>query len=107
MENVKESQSISSIIAGKSDSEIEDLLDRMLTRLALCDDSKLQDLLHKLLPLSISALSSPSQSVRNKVSVSNFLIPAELLLLLLLWILSILLIQLNRRITEVDFFFPF
>lgn len=102
---MKESQSISSSIAGKSDSEIEDLLDRMLTRLALCDDSKLQDLLHKLLPLSISALSSPSQSVRNKVSVSNFLTPAELLLLL--WILSILLIQLNRRITEVDFFFRF
>ncbi|XP_071911777.1 uncharacterized protein [Coffea arabica] len=58
---------LSSMLSGKSDGEIEDLLDRMLTRLALCDDSKLQDLLSKLLPLSISSLSSSSQSVRNKV----------------------------------------
>ncbi|XP_058196346.1 uncharacterized protein LOC131312529 isoform X1 [Rhododendron vialii] len=51
----------------KSDAEVEELLDRMLTRLALCDDSRLQNLLSKLLPLSISSLSSPSPSVRNKV----------------------------------------
>lgn len=54
-------------MAGKSDEEIEELLDRMLTRLALCDDSKLQSLLSNLLPLSISSLSSSSTSVRNKV----------------------------------------
>ncbi|KAL3530047.1 hypothetical protein ACH5RR_009369 [Cinchona calisaya] len=58
---------LSSMLSGKSDTEIEELLDRMLTRLALCDDSKLQDLLSKLLPLSISSLTSQSQSVRNKV----------------------------------------
>ncbi|KAJ8773217.1 hypothetical protein K2173_028394 [Erythroxylum novogranatense] len=46
----------------------EELLDRMLTRLALCDDSNLQALLSKLLPLTISSLSSSSStSVRNKV----------------------------------------
>jgi proteasome component ECM29 len=43
-------------------------LDRMLTRLALCDDSKLQPLLSKLLPFTISSLSSQSSLVRNKVS---------------------------------------
>lgn len=56
-----------SVLAGKSDSETEELLDRMLTRLALCDDEKLQDLLSKLLPISIAALSTSSQLVRNKV----------------------------------------
>ncbi|CAK9147572.1 unnamed protein product [Ilex paraguariensis] len=56
-----------SALSGKSDSEIEDMLDRMLTRLALCDDSKLQNLLSKLLPLTISSLSSQSPAVRNKV----------------------------------------
>ncbi|KAF8017201.1 hypothetical protein BT93_H2407 [Corymbia citriodora subsp. variegata] len=53
--------------AGKSDAELEETLDRMLTRLALCDDSKLQALLSKLLPFAISSLSSPSSAVRNKV----------------------------------------
>ncbi|XVE59843.1 hypothetical protein DITRI_Ditri05aG0079400 [Diplodiscus trichospermus] len=53
--------------SAKSDAETEELLDRMLTRLALCDDSKLQALLCKLLPLTISSLSSSSQLVRNKV----------------------------------------
>ncbi|MED6198629.1 hypothetical protein PIB30_068265, partial [Stylosanthes scabra] len=57
----------SSMVAGKSDAEVEELLDRMLTRLALCDDSKLQPLLSKLLPLCISSLSSNSAAVRNKV----------------------------------------
>ncbi|EXB37190.1 hypothetical protein L484_013555 [Morus notabilis] len=51
----------------KSDGEIEEMLDRMLTRLALCDDSKLQPLLSKLLPVTISSLSSHSSAVRNKV----------------------------------------
>ncbi|KAF7852405.1 hypothetical protein BT93_L0950 [Corymbia citriodora subsp. variegata] len=50
-----------------SDEELEETLDRMLTRLALGDDSKLQALLSKLLPLAISSLSSPSAAVRNKV----------------------------------------
>ena len=57
----------SSMVAGKSDAEVEDILDRMLTRLALCDDSKLEPLLSKLLPLCISSLSSHSVAVRNKV----------------------------------------
>ncbi|KAG8388927.1 hypothetical protein BUALT_Bualt02G0176200 [Buddleja alternifolia] len=57
----------SSALSGKSDEEKEELLDRMLTRLALCDDSKLQDLLAKILPISIAALSSSSTLLRNKV----------------------------------------
>ncbi|KAL6564853.1 hypothetical protein OROMI_016303 [Orobanche minor] len=57
----------SSALVGKSDDEKEELLDRVLTRLALCDDSKLQDLLVKILPLSIAALSTASTSLRNKV----------------------------------------
>ncbi|KAK6119824.1 hypothetical protein DH2020_046449 [Rehmannia glutinosa] len=57
----------SSALSGKSDEQKEELLDRMLTRLALCDDSKLQDLLAKILPLSIRALSTASTSLRNKV----------------------------------------
>lgn len=62
-----------SMLTGKSDAEIEELLDRMLTRLALCDDSKLQDLLTKLLPLSIASLSSSAPLVRNKViTLSQF-----------------------------------
>nr|KYP73231.1 Proteasome-associated protein ECM29 isogeny [Cajanus cajan] len=60
-----ESSSLSS--AAKSDTEVEEMLDRMLTRLALCDDSKLEPLLSKLLPLCISSLSSQSLPVRNKV----------------------------------------
>ncbi|XP_062082273.1 uncharacterized protein LOC133788708 [Humulus lupulus] len=54
-------------LTGKSDGEIEEMLDRMLTRLALCDDSKLQSLLSKLLPITILSLSSPSSAVRNRV----------------------------------------
>ncbi|XLS83942.1 hypothetical protein HN51_034108, partial [Arachis hypogaea] len=61
------SSKVSSMVAGKSDAEVEELLDRMLTRLALCDDSKLEPLLSKLLPLCISSLSSNSAAVRNKV----------------------------------------
>ncbi|KAL0435305.1 UNVERIFIED_CONTAM: Proteasome adapter and scaffold protein ECM29 [Sesamum radiatum] len=57
----------SAALSGKSDQEKEELLDRMLTRLALCDDPKLQDLLAKILPISIAALSSASTSLRNKV----------------------------------------
>ncbi|PON75687.1 Proteasome component Ecm, partial [Parasponia andersonii] len=59
--------SSSSSLTGKSDGEIEEMLDRMLTRLALCDDPKLQPLLSKLLPITISSLSSHSSAVRNKV----------------------------------------
>ncbi|KAK2971901.1 hypothetical protein RJ640_011682, partial [Escallonia rubra] len=59
--------SSSLVLPQKSDAEMEEMLDRMLTRLALCDDSKLQNLLSKLLPLSISSLSSHSPAVRNKV----------------------------------------
>ncbi|KAF4378493.1 hypothetical protein G4B88_027553 [Cannabis sativa] len=61
------SSSAAAALTGKSDGEIEEMLDRMLTRLALCDDSKLQPLLSKLLPITISSLSSPSSAVRNKV----------------------------------------
>lgn len=52
----------------KSDAEREEMLDRMLTRLALADDSKLQGLLSKILPYCISSLSSQSQSLRKKVN---------------------------------------
>ncbi|KAA8544630.1 hypothetical protein F0562_022642 [Nyssa sinensis] len=62
-----ESSLSSSVSSGKSDAEVEEMLDRMLTRLALCDDSKLESLLSKLLPLSISSLSSQSSAVRKKV----------------------------------------
>lgn len=54
-------------LSGKTDDEKEELLDRMLTRLALCDDSKLQELLARVLPLSIASLASASAPLRNKV----------------------------------------
>ncbi|CAB4278517.1 unnamed protein product [Prunus armeniaca] len=57
----------SSSSSTKSDEEKEEMLDRLLTRLALCDDSKLQPLLSKLLPFTVSSLSSNSSAVRNKV----------------------------------------
>lgn len=57
----------SSASATKSDEEKVEMLDRLLTRLALCDDSNLQPLLSKLLPYTISSLSSQSSAVRNKV----------------------------------------
>uniref|UniRef100_A0A2N9FXH9 Proteasome component Ecm29 N-terminal domain-containing protein n=1 Tax=Fagus sylvatica TaxID=28930 RepID=A0A2N9FXH9_FAGSY len=56
---------------GNSDADREEMLDRMLTRLALCDDSKLQPLLSKLLPLTISSLSSQSLAVRKKWVMPN------------------------------------
>ncbi|GKU93494.1 hypothetical protein SLEP1_g7087 [Rubroshorea leprosula] len=62
-----ESSAAAAAAAPRSDAETEELLDRMLTRLALCDDSKLEALLSKLLPLTISSLSSQSLAVRNKV----------------------------------------
>ncbi|XP_024006382.1 proteasome-associated protein ECM29 homolog isoform X1 [Eutrema salsugineum] len=61
------SSSSSPSLMSKSDGELEEMLDRMLTRLALCDDSKLEALVSKLLPLTISSLSSQSPAVRNKV----------------------------------------
>lgn len=51
-----------------SDAEREEMLDRMLTRLALADDSKLEQLLSKILPYSISSLSTSSPSVRKLVN---------------------------------------
>ncbi|KAF3545684.1 hypothetical protein DY000_02010565 [Brassica cretica] len=60
--------SSSSSLVSKSDGELEEMLDRMLTRLALCDDSKLEALVSKLLPLTISSLSSQSPAVRNKAN---------------------------------------
>ncbi|CAH2033513.1 unnamed protein product [Thlaspi arvense] len=62
------SSSSSPSLMSKSDGELEEMLDRMLTRLALCDDSKLEALVSKLLPLTISSLSSQSPAVRNKAS---------------------------------------
>ncbi|KAF8398207.1 hypothetical protein HHK36_017133 [Tetracentron sinense] len=50
-----------------SDAMREEILDRMLTRLALSDDSMLENLLSKLLPYCISSLSSESLAVRKKV----------------------------------------
>ncbi|KAM1094031.1 hypothetical protein FF1_009080 [Malus domestica] len=57
----------SSASATKWDEEKVEMLDQLLTRLALCDDSNLQPLLSKLLRLTISSLSSQSFAVRNKV----------------------------------------
>lgn len=65
--------SSSSYFTGKSDEEIEEMLDRMLTRLALCDDPQLENLLLKLLPVTISSLSRPSSAVRTKVLSANSL----------------------------------
>ncbi|XP_048426629.1 uncharacterized protein LOC125470903 isoform X2 [Pyrus x bretschneideri] len=56
----------SSASATKSDEEKIEMLDQLLTRLALCNDSSLQPLLSKLLPFTISAPSSQSSAVRNK-----------------------------------------
>nr|XP_009410433.1 PREDICTED: proteasome-associated protein ECM29 homolog [Musa acuminata subsp. malaccensis] len=53
--------------AAPSDVEREEMLDRMLTRLALADDDKLEPLLAKILPYSISSLASPSPSIRKSV----------------------------------------
>ncbi|XP_042400814.1 proteasome adapter and scaffold protein ECM29-like isoform X2 [Zingiber officinale] len=50
-----------------SDAEREEMLDRMLTRLALADDDKLEPLLVRILPYSISSLASPSPSIRKSV----------------------------------------
>ncbi|KAH0895160.1 hypothetical protein HID58_057589 [Brassica napus] len=63
--------SSSSSLASKSDGELEEMLDRMLTRLALCDDSKLEALVSKLLPLTISSLSSQSPAVLEILSHVN------------------------------------
>ncbi|KAM2568723.1 hypothetical protein TB2_008921 [Malus domestica] len=57
----------SSASATKWDEEKVEMLDQLLTRLALCDDSNLQPLLSKLLRLTISSLSSQSSAVRNKL----------------------------------------
>ncbi|XP_048426628.1 uncharacterized protein LOC125470903 isoform X1 [Pyrus x bretschneideri] len=57
----------SSASATKSDEEKIEMLDQLLTRLALCNDSSLQPLLSKLLPFTISAPSSQSSAVRNKI----------------------------------------
>ncbi|KAF3455353.1 hypothetical protein FNV43_RR05803 [Rhamnella rubrinervis] len=58
----------SAVVTAKSDAETEEMLDRMLTRLAFCDDSKLQALLSKLLPITIfllSLLRCPQQGFSN------------------------------------------
>ena len=62
-----ESPGSSSTPAPASDAEREEMLDRMLTGLALADDSKLKNLLSRILPYTISALSSSSPSVRKQV----------------------------------------
>ncbi|XP_074321211.1 uncharacterized protein LOC141657772 [Silene latifolia] len=56
-----------STVATMSDKEREEMLDKMLTNLAFCDDSKLQNLLSRLLPRAIAALCTQSSLVRNKV----------------------------------------
>ncbi|VYS53613.1 unnamed protein product [Arabidopsis thaliana] len=68
-----EGSSSSSSLISKSDAELEEMLDRMLTRLALCDDSKLESLVSNLLPLTISSLSSQSPVVRNKAMCVDFI----------------------------------
>lgn len=47
--------------------EQEAMLERLLTRLALTDDSKLEPVLAKLLPYAISCLGTPRQSTKQKV----------------------------------------
>ncbi|KAM0979435.1 hypothetical protein ACFX13_015572 [Malus domestica] len=54
----------------KSDEEKVEMMDQLLTRLALCDDSNLQRLLSKLLPFTISSRSSQSSAVPNKTKGS-------------------------------------
>ncbi|TQD82708.1 hypothetical protein C1H46_031743 [Malus baccata] len=53
----------------KSDEEKVEMMDQLLTRLALCDDSNLQRLLSKLLPFTISSRSSQSSAVPNKLNL--------------------------------------
>ncbi|OAY68778.1 Proteasome-associated protein ECM [Ananas comosus] len=53
--------------AAKAEEERAEVLDRMLTRLALADDDKLEPALAKILPYSIASLSSPSPSIRKMV----------------------------------------
>lgn len=63
----------SSSSPSQSDAQIEETLDRMLTRLALADDSNLSSILPKILPYSISSLSSSSQSIRKLVKSPQIL----------------------------------
>lgn len=61
------SSTVLSTVAAMSDNDIEEMLERMLTNLAFCDDSKLESLLARLLPRALASLSSPSTAIRNKV----------------------------------------
>lgn len=61
------SSTLLSAMAAMSDNEKEDILERMLTNLAFCDDSKLESLLAKLLPRALACLTSQSAAIRNKV----------------------------------------
>ncbi|XP_057515552.1 uncharacterized protein LOC130797079 [Amaranthus tricolor] len=61
------SSTVLSTVTAMSDNDIEEMLDRMLTNLAFCDDSKLESLLARLLPRVLASLSSPSTAIRNKV----------------------------------------
>lgn len=83
--------SSSSSALSQSDAQREETLDRMLTRLALADDSVLESILPKILPYSISSLASPSQSIRKLVSnVLGFYpkpVPFAPYFELILWIL--------------------
>ncbi|KAL9248317.1 hypothetical protein vseg_021654 [Gypsophila vaccaria] len=54
-------------VASMSENDREAMLDKMLTNLAFCDDSKLQNLLSILLPRAIASLCTHSPAVRNKV----------------------------------------
>ncbi|XP_056682996.1 uncharacterized protein [Spinacia oleracea] len=56
-----------SAMAAISDKEREERLERMLTNLAFCDDSKLESLLARLLPCALACLTSQSTAIRNKV----------------------------------------
>ncbi|CAI5535091.1 unnamed protein product [Closterium sp. Naga37s-1] len=55
--------------AGGATSVVEEVagLDRLLTRMALTEDAKLEKVLSKLLPLAISRLASPHEASRKKV----------------------------------------
>ncbi|XP_020113729.1 proteasome-associated protein ECM29 homolog isoform X2 [Ananas comosus] len=67
MAEASSSPSSSTAAAAKAEEERAEVLDRMLTRLALTDDDKLEPALAKILPYSIASLSSPSPSIRKMV----------------------------------------
>jgi hypothetical protein len=59
----------------------EAVLDRMLTRLALTQDTQLEKVLSKLLPLAISRLGSSHHPTRLKVKQTSYLLECNFVVL--------------------------